>query len=166
MDTIINTYLNHLAKIIGCNPSDLSLWQEYPTDRKTGKGFRVETLNYLKDGVDVQGKFSIKHQTKSVIEPVKKVASFELYKFPHCCAFMISCNSFVNFAYQNKGIGKLLNQFRIDIARELGFTALVCTDRDKNEIQRKLLKKNGWKDIYTVKNKRTNNVVHISIIET
>jgi hypothetical protein len=79
---------------------------------------------------------------------------------PHCCAFMISCNVYVSASYRNKRIGTTLNSLRQDIGRVLGFTSILCTDIEKNIHQRQLLKTNGWKDIHSVINKRTNNQVY------
>jgi len=92
------------------------------------------------------------------------VSSFELYRMPHCCAILVSCKSFVDTEFRNKRIATTLNTLRQDIGRALGYSLLLCTDVDKNEHQRKLLATNGWKDIYNVINKRTNNRVYLSVI--
>lgn len=92
------------------------------------------------------------------------VSTWRLYEMQHCCAFMISCNVNVNPTFRNKKIGTILNQLRQDIGRLLGYTAILCTDIETNVHQRKLLKTNGWKDIHSVVNKRTKNLVHLSVI--
>ncbi len=92
------------------------------------------------------------------------LASFQLYKMPHCCAILVSCKAYVSSVYRNKRVGTTLNTFRQDIGRALGYSLLMCTDINQNTHQRRLLATNGWKDIHSVQNKRTNNLVHISVI--
>lgn len=92
------------------------------------------------------------------------LSTFELYKMPHCCAIIVSCKAFVAPQFRGKRVGTLLNSFRQDIGRALGYSLMMCTDIEQNEHQRKLLKTNGWKDIYDITNKRTGNRVYISVI--
>ena len=94
----------------------------------------------------------------------KEISSFELYQMPHCCAILVSCKSLVNTEFRNKRIATTLNSMRQDIGRLLGYSLLLCTDIEKNNYQRQLLATNGWKDIYNVHNKRTENKVFISVI--
>lgn len=95
----------------------------------------------------------------------KIISTWKLYQLPHCCAYMISCNVYIDSEYRNLGLGTILNLLRIDIGKLLGYSALLCTDIGKNICQRKILKKNNWKDIHSVKNKRTNNLVFLSVID-
>lgn len=92
------------------------------------------------------------------------ISTFKLYQMPHCCGIMVSCNAFVGEPFRKKGIGTLLNSLRQDIGRQLGYSLILCTDIEKNEPQRKLLKTNGWKEVYSFLNKRTNNKVYISVV--
>jgi hypothetical protein len=94
----------------------------------------------------------------------KIISTFELYKMPHCCAILVSCKANVNEEFRNKRIGTTLNNFRQDISKILGYSLLMCTDIEQNINQRKLLATNGWKDVYNIVNKRTNNRVYISVI--
>ncbi len=131
---------------------------EYFEPEKDEKGEETEVMIRFTRWNDwSEGKFT-------VICKNKVVSSFELYKLPHCCAILVSCKAFVYEEFRNKRIGTVLNDLRQDIGRLLGYSSLLCTDIEKNEYQRKLLKTNGWKDIYNVINKRTNNRVYISVI--
>lgn len=105
-----------------------------------------------------EGKYIITINKETIL------AAFELYRLPHCCAIMVSCKSIVNSKYRNKRVGTTLNLLRQDISRQLGYSLLMCTDISSNEHQRKLLETNGWSDIYKIENKRTNNQVHIHVI--
>lgn len=92
------------------------------------------------------------------------IASWDLYELPHCCAFAVSCKALVDSQYRGKRLGSALNNLRQEICRLLGYSALLCTDIEKNVNQRKLLKTNGWKDIHNLVNKRTQNRVFLSVI--
>ena len=92
------------------------------------------------------------------------IASFELHPMINCCGICVSTKSNVSQKYRKKGLGTLLNSIRIDIARYNDYSLLLCTDIEINIPQRKILKANGWKDIYSFINKRTNNKVYLTII--
>lgn len=93
-----------------------------------------------------------------------KIASWELVPMVNCCGIIVSTRAQVLPAYQKRGLGTLLNNMRMDIARELGYSVLLCTDVEGNTPQRKILRVNGWKDVFSFVNRRTRNTVHISVI--
>ena len=90
---------------------------------------------------------------------------FTIKQMPGCCGICISTGCWIHHNSRNKGIGTLLNKLRIDLARGLGYGILMCTDVTSNQHQRRILSKNGWKDIYTFVNPRTNHEVAISVID-
>jgi GNAT superfamily N-acetyltransferase len=92
------------------------------------------------------------------------VASFELYPMIHCCGICVSTSSQVRPNFRNRGLGTLLNSFRIDLARYLGYGCLLCTDIESNTYQRSILARNGWKDCHKFVNPRTQNTIFISVI--
>lgn len=102
------------------------------------------------------GKFRIKADGRIV-------STFELYQMPHCCGICVSTASNVITPFQKLGIATYLNQFRQDVARIMGYTIIFCTDCEKNTAQKKVLAKNEWMDIYQFKNKRTGNLLNISV---
>lgn len=91
-------------------------------------------------------------------------AEFHLQQLPGCCGVCVSTGAQVHHSYQKKGLGVLLNSLRIDMARELGFGVLLCTDKMTNKPQRKILAANGWKDVHKFINPRTGNTIAISLI--
>lgn len=93
-----------------------------------------------------------------------EVTTFCLRQLPGCCAFVVSYHVSVSSQFRNKGVGKLMNAFRLDIARFLRYTAMLCTDKLDNGPQRSILHKNGFVDIYTCINKKTDNHIAISLI--
>lgn len=94
----------------------------------------------------------------------KTIASFQLYPMINCCGICVSTQAFVVDHWRNKGLNTLLNSLRIDIARHLNYSVLLCTDVVDNSPQRRVLKKNGWRDICKFVNRRTGNTVAISVI--
>ena len=95
----------------------------------------------------------------------KLFGSFSLTQFPGCCGIMVSYHAKVYKQFQKAGLGTLLNQLRMHIARYEGYTYLMATDIINNEPQRKVLAKNGWEDILKFTNHRTGHPLALSIIE-
>lgn len=93
------------------------------------------------------------------------ITYFTMLQLPGCCGVAISTGAFVAVSYRARGLGTLLNELRKDIAREAGYTVLMCTDVTYNTPQRKILEKNGWKDVFSFVNRRTGNEVAISVVE-
>ena len=91
------------------------------------------------------------------------IASFCLTEMPSCCMILILHNSNINNKYRNKGIGSILFELKLQIAKELGYATVLCTDIANNTPQRKILAKNGFIDVYDNINPRTDHKVFISI---
>jgi hypothetical protein len=109
-----------------------------------------------------EGSFVVRCE-RTNIKPTN-ISTFKLYRMPHCCGIIVSCNAFVAEQYRHRRVGTVLNNLRQDIARMLGYTIMLCTDIAQNEHQRRLLKTNGWKDVLDFKNRRTGNTVILSYI--
>lgn len=92
------------------------------------------------------------------------IASFKLGQLDGCCGVCVSSGGIVS-SHQKKGLGTLLNKFRIEIARNMGFGLLIGTDTLKNEPQRKIFKKNGWKEAHLFNNPRTGNDVSVNVVD-
>lgn len=143
-DMIDPNIVEKLNKILNMTTWQLSEKMNYDG----GTMFMLTTVypDQVKDGKDV-------------------VAEFTLTKFPGCCGILISTGTYVCYSFRNKGVGKLLNKLKQDISRGWGYSVLLCTDIDDNPAQRKVLKDNGWEDIYQFVNNRTGNNVNISVIQ-
>lgn len=94
----------------------------------------------------------------------REASTWKLYQMPHCCGIIVSCNVHVVVDFRNKRLGSLLNTFRQELGRLLGYSCMMCTDIETNDHQRRILATNGWKDVHNVINKRTNNRIYISVI--
>lgn len=113
-------------------------------------------LNYIKNN-DKGLEFKILDNKDEII------SKFKLIQMIGCCGICVSTGVYVHNEYRNKGVNTILNNFRIDIAKELGYGLLLCTDVSNNTAEVKTLDKNGWKHIYNFKNPRTSNNINISI---
>ncbi len=170
---LLDKYIKILAPIIGCKESDLLFMIgnkkieeiEYFEPEKDDKGEETGVkIRYTRWNDWSEGTYRLLRKNNDTNEFKEEITSFELYKMPHCCAILVSCKSLISSKYRNKRIGTIMNTFRQDIGRLLGYSLLFCTDIEKNVHQRQLLATNGWKDIYEVKNKRTQNKVFLSVI--
>lgn len=93
-----------------------------------------------------------------------EIAEFTLISFPGCCGIVVSAHAYVLDKYRQLGIGSLLNKLRQQIAKEWGYSILMCTDVENNVPQQKILANNGWDKLKTFVNKRTGNKVCIHTI--
>ena len=122
------------------------------------KNLTLEELMYVKDTfyglkfeiIDLQGNL---------------ISTFRLLQMVGCCGICISTGTYVHPDFRGKGVNIILNNFRIDIAKHLGYGLLMCTDLKSNTPQMKTLDKNGWKHIHEFKNPRTGNILNITIKE-
>jgi predicted nucleic-acid-binding Zn-ribbon protein len=163
---MLKKYQIILSGILKCNPEEIKFFInkeeikeiEYFEPEKDNQGNETGVqIRYTRWNNWSEGSYRVELKKKII-------STFELYKMPHCCAILVSCKALVYTEFRNKKIGTIMNSFRQDIARILGYSSLFCTDIESNTYQRQLLKTNGWKDIYSVVNKRTNNRVYLSII--
>jgi hypothetical protein len=93
------------------------------------------------------------------------IAGFVMCQLPGCCGICLSTKAYVSYSLQGRGLGLILAKLRIAIAKEAGYTVLMCTDVDTNVPQRKIMSRLGWKDIYQFNNLRTGNDVNISVLD-
>lgn len=156
---VLDKYRKILSGILKCDPENILLYI-----RKSGNWSDVGHFDYDKKTISQHWELGEYRVTQKIGVVEVEISTFKLYQLQHCCAFMVSCNALVREKYRGKRIGTILNQLRQDIGRLLGYSAIICTDIDKNTPQRKLLATNGWKDVYSVLNKRTKNLVHLAVI--
>jgi GNAT superfamily N-acetyltransferase len=105
------------------------------------------------------------HMYALIDKDKKPVSHFFLCQLPGCCGICVSFYAYVMPPFRKKGLGVLFNDLQGHIATQRGYGLLISTDVKSNIPQRKILAKNGWKDIYGFVNPRTNNEVAISIKE-
>jgi GNAT superfamily N-acetyltransferase len=88
--------------------------------------------------------------------PQRNYAFFSIEQLRGCCGVCVSTGARVRVEYQWLGIGTLLNEMRLGMAKRLGYGVMLCTDALSNEPEVKILEKNGWKEMYNFVNPRTN----------
>lgn len=149
---MIEKYTKKLKELLG---QDLviqcQLYGEY-------KPLHIYNLVYIKD---LPG--GLKSRVINVEGVV--ISRFELAQMLGCCGICISTGTYVHPEFRGKGVNSLLNNFRIDIAKHLGYGLLMCTDLKSNTPQMKTLDKNGWKHIHEFENPRTGNILNVTIKE-
>ena len=160
----LQEYKEQLAVLLGeLHTENIKLFVHFD---KFGGDWRNRELNGI-EGHEFESDFY--HEDHAVPFKVvlrdKEVTRFKLVEFPGCCAVMVSTGSSVDPKFRGKGVNQLTNKLRQQIAKNANYTAIICTDVDKNIAQRQTLKKNDWQDIFTLVNRRTSNKVHISIKE-
>jgi hypothetical protein len=169
---VLDKYQKLISGRLNCDPKEIKFFRDgllvgelsyYKTEEEARKyakdqgiPFNMENYTFVKQDWGL-GSFEVRHNGELI-------SSFKLYQLPHCCAFAVSCNAQVYEGYRNNRIGTILNSFRQDISRLLGYSSLLCTDIESNKYQRQLLETQGWKDIHDVINKRTSNRVFLSVI--
>lgn len=75
-----------------------------------------------------------------------QAASFSFQTMPGCNAVVLSVHSYVTIRFRGKGLGTLLNAFRIELARSYGYSLILCTNELNNVPQRRILYRNNWED--------------------
>lgn len=93
--------------------------------------------------------------------PGDVIAMFSLVCMPGCCGVVISTNCQVSLQYRRRGLGTLLNEMRRQMAYELGYSCMLCTDVIDNIPQQRILR--AWNCIANFTNRRTGN--HILLHE-
>lgn len=101
----------------------------------------------------------------SIVYGTKLIAVFSLVCLPGCCGIVVSTGSAIIKAYRNKGIGKILAKARITLAREYGYSMMICTDVSENEPQQKILKGLEWTEVVEFVNDRTGNKIKLHYIK-
>ena len=91
------------------------------------------------------------------------ITSFQVAPFPGCCGLAIGTGAVVNKDFRNKGVNIVANELRQAIAGYTGYTALGCTDKANNEFSIRTLKRNGFKKLHSITNRRTRNVVNLYV---
>lgn len=127
------------------------------------KRYSYRIISYSFNGEDVKcGEYSI-HTLDTYTKYETNIALFSIYPYNTSDKICVATNAITSYGYQRKGIGKALNDLSILIAKDLGFKLIICTDVSNNTPERKILDKNGWKHIFDFRNRRTNNMVTLSV---
>jgi GNAT superfamily N-acetyltransferase len=89
------------------------------------------------------------------------VTMFRLEPFNGCSGICISRNVEIREEYKGKGLGIQFLNLRESIAKDFGYSAMMCSVVLGNHQQQKIMKRGGWEHIAEFDNKRTNNRVRV-----
>lgn len=92
-------------------------------------------------------------------------AQFFLSTLHGCCGVCVSYCANVSFKYRGSGLGKLLNEIRIEMARQMQYGLLICTDVTTNVAQTKILDSVGWAKATDFLNPKTVHTVNLHYIK-
>lgn len=99
------------------------------------------------------------------------VAQFKFTQLPGCCGTLVVFHSYVYETYRGKGIGNLLMEIMVTVAREFGYSSVVGTNLcDEAQFktasrQNAILKKYGWKPALKFVNSRTKKHITLSVLD-
>ncbi len=85
---------------------------------------------------------------------VSYLSQWQLSEMPGCSHVAISLDVSVKEVYRSRGIGSILNRFRIHLAHLMGFKYMICSVLTDNEHQLNILEKNNWRrfdEFYAIK---------------
>lgn len=86
---------------------------------------------------------------------------FELNPFPGCNQIVISNHSWVHPKHRGQGLGHKEHQARLTEIERLGYDYILCTCKESNIAQIKILEKHGWTYLSKFKNRETENTVFL-----
>lgn len=159
---MLTQYKKEIAAKVGCDFSCIQLHKVQGDYTYTGMELTtIDAISRLKPLTNFYiGTFTV---IKMVMGKASLISSFKLYQLPHCCAYAMSCNVSIYPTYRGKGLGRILNNLRVEMAKQMGYSSILCTDVADNHPQREVLKKNGWSDVHSIRNRRTGNTVMLSV---
>ena len=86
---------------------------------------------------------------------------YELNPFPGCNQIVVSNHSFVHPDKRGGGVGTKEHTYRLMHIKELGYDYAICTVRENNIKQIKILQRHDWKQLDKFFNKETEHTVLI-----
>lgn len=86
---------------------------------------------------------------------------YELTPFPGNNFMVVSNNAFIYPHYRGKGHGQTQHKERLAKARELGYSAIVCTVNKNNAAEIHILEQNGWTRCGDIYNRNLDEYAHM-----
>jgi predicted acetyltransferase len=78
------------------------------------------------------------------------VASWRVEHMPHCRHICVFIDAQVEESFRGTGLGTILNKVRLELAKASGYSLALCTVREDNPAQNRIMKKNMWRIIETL----------------
>lgn len=90
-----------------------------------------------------------------------EVTTFKLTQMEGCSGICISSKVSISDEYKGKGYGSKFNHFREVLAKQMGYSSIMCTIVKGNIPQEKILTKNGWEVVNVFVNSKTGNTIEV-----
>lgn len=88
---------------------------------------------------------------------------WELNNFPGCNQLIVSNHAFIKKEFRGRGIGTKTHELRLQMAKSLGYDAIICTVKSDNIAQKRILDKSNWVKVFSFMNSETENYIDIYI---
>jgi hypothetical protein len=75
---------------------------------------------------------------------VERIACFRLIPFPWNCGIVVSVTSEIEKSFRGKGLAKRFHKIKEKVAREFGYSAMICTVEGRNLPQLISASNSGW----------------------
>lgn len=85
----------------------------------------------------------------------------DLNPFPGCNSLVISNHAFIYKKHRGQGRGDNNHKLRLKRAKEMGYSAMVCTVAANNGPQLAIMKKNDWKKVFEFYSQETEHYVEM-----
>jgi hypothetical protein len=91
------------------------------------------------------------------------IAQFSMSHMPGCCGIIVSHATIITRAYVGKKLGTELHKIKLEIAKSLNFSSMLCTDiaSESHAMQKKILDNNDWVEIAKFNNLNSGNDVSV-----
>lgn len=162
-DAEVEAYRKQLAAIVG-DPNTKIVWRSgYREYRPRAAGESLPDFAPM-NSVDmntVQGNWQMYSRIGRflVIGNSSTAISWYMSQLPGCCGVCVSHDSCVMASHQHKKLATICMGLKKAIAKQLGFTMMLVTDKDYNIYNTKVFDKHGFKPCFEFKNARTSNAV-------
>ena len=91
------------------------------------------------------------------------IAQFSMSHMPGCCGIIVSHATIITRAYVGKKLGTELHKIKLEIAKVLNFSSVLCTDvaSESHTTQKKILDNNDWVEVAKFNNLNSGNDVSV-----
>lgn len=88
---------------------------------------------------------------------------YEFNQFPGCAQLIVSNHAFIRPDQRGKGFGQKQQLAKLELAAQLGYNAIICTVKENNVREKRILAKNGWKHVHTFFNTESSCNIEIHV---
>lgn len=162
MEMTLHQYKEKLSLILDTTINRIHL--RLNDDKMGENDWRKREIHEI-DPHEFESDFYYEHTLFRVLVDNEEVTRFRLGQFPGCSHILVSSGVVVNHPYRGKGINKLTNKLRQQIAKNASYKVLMCTVNADNEAELKTLRSNRWKRIHTLVSNNIGDRVFVLIKE-